>query len=155
MADPAFTEMEAESETFDPRTPIFRSEQAVKSNEEEQALLQNTQEEETSPFLGPPVLTSAMNKTWYNTPSVSTFNVHSDSEVFWLLPAFLLTALSFGSTMAPKINLYSSLACNDYYSERSNLGLPGPLPGGAYPIIEIGQSNPDCHLPEVIFNIHR
>src|SRR5271170_2175964 len=70
-------------------------------------------------------------------------------QVFWLLPAFLLTALSFGSTMAPKINLYSSLACDDYYSERSNMGLPGPLPGGAYPIIQIGQSNPDCHIPEV------
>jgi hypothetical protein len=70
-------------------------------------------------------------------------------KVFWLLPAFLLTALSFGSTVAPKINLYSSLACEDYYSERSNLGLPGPLPGGAYPIIEIGQPNLDCHLPQV------
>jgi hypothetical protein len=73
----------------------------------------------------------------------------TNSQVFWLLPAFLLAALSFGSTMAPKINLYSSLACEDYYSERSNLGFPGPLPGGAYPIIEIGQPNPDCHLPEV------
>jgi hypothetical protein len=51
--------------------------------------------------------------------------------------------------MAPKINLYSALACEDYYSERSNLGFPGPLPGGAFPIIEIGQPNPDCHLPEV------
>ena len=51
--------------------------------------------------------------------------------------------------MAPKINLYSSLACEDYYSEKSGLGLTGPLPGGAYPIIEIGQPNPDCHLPEV------
>lgn len=70
-------------------------------------------------------------------------------QVFWLLPAFLLTALSFGSTIAPKINLYSSLACEDYYSERSNLGLPGPLPGGAYPVIEIGHPNPDCHVPEV------
>jgi hypothetical protein len=73
--------------------------------------------------------------------------------VFWLLPAFLLAALSFGATVAPKINLYSSLACEDYYSERSNLGLPGPLPGGAYPIIEIGQPNPDCHIPEVIVSI--
>jgi hypothetical protein len=70
--------------------------------------------------------------------------------VFWLLPAFLLTALSFGSTMAPKINLYSSLACEDYYSERNNLGLPGPLSGGAFPVIDIGKSNPDCHIPEVI-----
>jgi len=61
----------------------------------------------------------------------------------------LLAALSFGSTMAPKINLYSSLACEDYYSERSDLGFPGPLPGSAYPIIEIGQPNPNCHLPEV------
>lgn len=51
--------------------------------------------------------------------------------------------------MAPKINLYSSLACDDYYSERYNVGLPGPLPGGGYPVIEIGQPNPDCHLPEV------
>jgi len=75
--------------------------------------------------------------------------------VFWLLPGFLLAALSFGSTMAPKINLYSSLACDDYYSERSNLGLPGPLPGGAYPIIEIGQQNPDCHIPEVSLLVRR
>jgi len=51
--------------------------------------------------------------------------------------------------MAPKINLYSSLACSDYYSEQSHLGIPGPLPGGAYPVIEIGQQNPDCHLPEI------
>ena len=29
------------------------------------------------------------------------------------------------------------------------MGLPGPMPGGAYPIIEIGQPNPDCHIPEV------
>jgi hypothetical protein len=77
----------------------------------------------------------------------------ADGKVFWLLPAFLLTALSFGSTVAPKINLYSSLACEDYYSERTNLGLPGPLPGGAFPVIDIGQSNPDCHIPEVTFSV--
>jgi len=51
--------------------------------------------------------------------------------------------------MAPKINLYYSLVCEDYYSERGSLGLPGPLPGGAYPVIEIGQSNLDCRIPEV------
>jgi hypothetical protein len=51
--------------------------------------------------------------------------------------------------MAPKINLYSSLVCEDYYSERFHAGLPGPLPGGAFPVIDIGQPNPDCHLPEV------
>lgn len=67
-----------------------------------------------------------------------------------MLPAFLLTALSFGSTMAPKINLYSSLACEDYYSERNNLSFSSPLHGGASPVIEIGQQNLDCHIPEVI-----
>lgn len=56
--------------------------------------------------------------------------------------------------MAPRINLYSSLACEDYYSERSNLGLPGPLPGGAYPVIDIGHQNPNCHIPEVYSPIH-
>ena len=80
---------------------------------------------------------------------ISFLDNFTNFQVFWLLPAFLLTALSFGSTIAPKINLYSSLACEDYYSERSNLGLPGPLPGGAYPVIEIGHPNPDCHVPEV------
>jgi hypothetical protein len=35
------------------------------------------------------------------------------------------------------------------------LGLPGPLPGGAYPIIEIGQQNPDCHIPEVSLLVRR
>ena len=29
------------------------------------------------------------------------------------------------------------------------MGLPGPMPGSAYPSIEIGQANPDCHIPEV------
>ena len=147
MADVAFSEMEAEAESFNPSVNL-PPDRADKFNKHSNVVVD---EEEVVPLLGAPVLAEESNKRWYNTPSVNLPSrfVCSRSQVFWLLPPFLLTALSFGSTMAPKINLYSSLACRDYYSERSNIGLPGSLPGGAYPIFEIGHQSPDCHIPEV------
>jgi hypothetical protein len=147
MAEPVFVNMDAEAESLVPRTE-FRHNRADKLTPEPREL---DDESETNPLLGPPVLGRSTEKKWYNTASVNSLEClkRLTSKVFWLLPAFMLTALSFGATIAPKINLYQSLVCEDYYSERSGQGLSGPLPGGAYPVIEIGQQNPDCHIPQV------
>jgi len=66
MADPAFDEMEAETETFVPRTS-FRGTRADKLTEEA------PNPPETSPLLGPPVLSEKIKKKWYNTSSVLVF----------------------------------------------------------------------------------
>jgi hypothetical protein len=51
--------------------------------------------------------------------------------------------------MGPRVNFYTSLVCDDYYSEKMGLGLSGPLQGGTFPLIEIGRQNGDCRVPEV------
>jgi hypothetical protein len=66
MADPAFAEMEAEAESIIPRVS-FRQSRADKLNEETPG---QTNQAETSPLLGPPVLLDDIEKKWYNTPSV-------------------------------------------------------------------------------------
>jgi hypothetical protein len=66
MADPAFAEMEAEAESFIPRVS-FQQSRADKLNVE---TLGQANEAETSPLLGPPVLSDEIEKKWYNTPSV-------------------------------------------------------------------------------------
>jgi hypothetical protein len=50
--------------------------------------------------------------------------------------------------VAPKINLYSSLVCSDYYSERST----GILLKVPY-TVRIGEESPDCRIPEVPIDI--
>jgi len=67
MADPAFAEMEAEVETYNPNLN-YRSNRADKFDQEPPI---SATEAETSPLLGPPALSDqATMKRWYNTPSV-------------------------------------------------------------------------------------
>lgn len=67
MADPSFAEMESEVETLLPPDGFSRA-QDDKSNLQPHF---ETDQAETSPLLGPPVLSEQAEKTWYNTPSVS------------------------------------------------------------------------------------
>jgi hypothetical protein len=66
MAEPAFTEIEAEPEFVIPQVS-FRDPCADKLNEETLATINQS---ETSPLLGPPALFDQPEKRWYNTPSV-------------------------------------------------------------------------------------
>jgi hypothetical protein len=68
MADPAFAEMEAETETFAPQVRA-RNPRADKLNYVE-VQEQIPIREELNPLLGPPVLSRQPDKKWYNTPSV-------------------------------------------------------------------------------------
>lgn len=71
MADPAFAEMEAEAESLIPRNTFSRNTRDDKSLRP--ALQEDITQTETSPLLGPPVLTNGPAKTWYNTASVYSF----------------------------------------------------------------------------------
>jgi len=69
MADPAFAEMEAETEMFgrQVRARVARADKLHDADEGEQAPIR----EELNPLLGPPVLSRQQpDKKWYNTPSV-------------------------------------------------------------------------------------
>lgn len=68
MTDPAFAEMEAETETFAPQVRA-RNPRADKLNDAEEEA-QGPIREELNPLLGPPVLSRQPDKKWYNTPSV-------------------------------------------------------------------------------------
>ena len=70
MADPAFVEMEAEAESLIPRNTFSRNTRDDKSPRP--AVQEDITQAETSPLLGPPVLTNGPAKTWYNTASVSS-----------------------------------------------------------------------------------
>jgi hypothetical protein len=65
MADPSFAEMESEVETLLPPAAFSRP-RDYKSNPQPHF----EDEAETSPLLGPPVLSEQPEKKWYNTPSV-------------------------------------------------------------------------------------
>jgi hypothetical protein len=65
MADPSFTEMEAEAEGFVPHSRC-QTTGADKLNTEP-----HSDQAETSPLLGPPVLSDHIEKKWYNTASVT------------------------------------------------------------------------------------
>lgn len=67
MADPSFTEMEAEAEGFVPRSG-YAARRADKLNNEPS---DDNSQAETSPLLGPPALSDNVEKKWYNTASVS------------------------------------------------------------------------------------
>ena len=66
MADPSFTEMEAEAEGFVPRSRYQTP--ADKLNTEPHS---DNDQAETSPLLGPPILSDHTEKKWYNTASVT------------------------------------------------------------------------------------
>lgn len=66
MADPSFAGMEAEAETLTSGVN-FRGTRAGKLNDEP---LEQINQTETSPLLGPPILSDQTEKKWYNTPSV-------------------------------------------------------------------------------------
>ena len=69
MADPAFAEMETEAEEFTSGASIAR-----RRNQQDDKLmnepLDDVEQRDTSPLLGPTVLTDRADKPWYNTPSV-------------------------------------------------------------------------------------
>jgi len=67
MADPSFAEMESEVETLLPPARFSRA-RDDKSNVQPHF---QADQAETSPLLGPPVLSEQAEKKWYNTPSVS------------------------------------------------------------------------------------
>jgi hypothetical protein len=67
MADPSFTEMEAEAEGFVPRFR-YQTTRADKLNTEPHS---DNDQAETSPLLGPPILSHHTEKKWYNTASVT------------------------------------------------------------------------------------
>jgi hypothetical protein len=68
MADPAFAEMEAETETLASQVRA-RNPRADKLNDAEEQE-RGPVRDELNPLLGPPMLSRQSDKKWYNTPSV-------------------------------------------------------------------------------------
>ncbi|KAK6336251.1 hypothetical protein TWF696_001812 [Orbilia brochopaga] len=72
---------------------------------------------------------------WLNRPSIAI-----------LLPPFLLLATAMGAAAVPRVNLYLTLICQDYYKERER-----NLPSGSFTPIKLvlGADNPECEVPEI------
>ncbi|TKA82785.1 hypothetical protein B0A55_01801 [Friedmanniomyces simplex] len=71
---------------------------------------------------------------WYKRPNI-----------IWILFPFLLMALAFGGSIAPKINLILELVCREYISERQTMD-PGFTMA---PVNFMGGDNDQCRIPEV------
>ncbi|KAF3907812.1 hypothetical protein ABW21_db0209230 [Orbilia brochopaga] len=63
-----------------------------------------------------------------------------------LLPPFLLQATAMGAAGVPRVNLYLTLVCQDYYKQQEmNL-----QPGTFTPVkLVLGADNPECEVPEI------
>ncbi|KAL9607283.1 MAG: hypothetical protein Q9167_007790, partial [Letrouitia subvulpina] len=73
-------------------------------------------------------------RPWWNKPSP-----------FWILPAFSLSALAFGGTMVPKINIIQNLICRQYAAK-----LCAENPTFQFLPVILEEENSQCgHIPEV------
>lgn len=63
---------------------------------------------------------------------------------------FLLTTLSFGGAIVPKINLILGLICDEYFSERLAVD-----PNFQFMPVILGSDNPQCQTPEVQSRVSR
>ncbi|KAI4215347.1 MAG: hypothetical protein LQ351_002247 [Letrouitia transgressa] len=66
-------------------------------------------------------------------------------KAFWILPPFVLSALAFGGTMVPKINIIQALICRQYAAK-----LCAEDPTFQFLPVILGENNTPCdHIPEV------
>lgn len=54
------------------------------------------------------------------------------TQIFWLLPPFLLFTLAFGAIIVPKLNLIMDLVCDQYYASSPD-PISGPMDPGQQP----------------------
>ncbi|KAJ6257592.1 hypothetical protein Dda_7377 [Drechslerella dactyloides] len=67
-------------------------------------------------------------------------------SITMLLPPFLLQATAMGAAAVPRVNLYLTLVCQDYYNQQER-ALP---PGSFSPIkLVLGADNPECEIAEI------
>ncbi|KAL8700518.1 MAG: hypothetical protein Q9224_000931 [Gallowayella concinna] len=78
-------------------------------------------------------------RPWWKKPSI-----------FWLLPPFLLSTLSFGGVIVPKVNLILSLICREYFAEQQSKN-----PGFHSMPVMFGTDNPQCQIPAVQARVSR
>ncbi|KAH8601947.1 major facilitator superfamily domain-containing protein [Bisporella sp. PMI_857] len=65
-------------------------------------------------------------------------------SLFWLLPAFAVFALAFGTIIVPKLNLILSLVCREYLFDKSQTD-----PTFIFTPVLLAADNPQCRIPEV------
>ncbi|KAF2092368.1 MFS general substrate transporter [Rhizodiscina lignyota] len=69
---------------------------------------------------------------------------HKRPSIYWLLPCFLVYALAFGGIIVPKLNLYVTLICREYMSDKAIND-----PSFTFLPVIYGDDNPQCRIPEV------
>lgn len=58
--------------------------------------------------------------------------VSNVSQIYWLLPPFLLFTMAFGAIIVPKLNLIMDLVCDQYYASSPD-PISGPMDPGQQP----------------------
>ncbi|KKK20046.1 hypothetical protein AOCH_005314 [Aspergillus ochraceoroseus] len=71
-------------------------------------------------------------------------------RIWWLLPFIMLFTVGFGGIAVPRVNIYLSLVCRDYFADQSIQD-----PSISYPPVSLGGDNPQCRIPAVQSQVAR
>lgn len=90
-------------------------------------------------------------RPWWNKPSVGGYLIllvrnanRLNPQVFWMLPAFLVATTAFGSVVVPRLDLITTLICQQYFSDQA-----AKDPSLQFMPVLLGHDNPQCKVPEV------